>query len=584
MINSQDRSGNQKFHLGHKNDISAYAIDSKRQFIATGDMASTEEKPVIRIWNALNGQLLSEIPSGVPKGNPTIGSKLEKEIKSLSFSKDGMKLVGIGNDINHTLSLFETSDGWLHYKRQYNIPTSKIEMYFSVWLDSKIFYAGGIKIMLMFSCDSMDSKRCIFGECGQDSLICGVSLGTKVAVGTKDGSIYIIEGNSMTNTKRSHTKAVTCMTSYPDGFITGSMDYSVIVWDKNGNPLYGFDMNDIIKIVKNVKNSLIGGCNAIDMIDDKIVVGTKRCNIIEITVKDKVCVKAIMIAEGHGPSEVWGCSANPLDSNTIVSVGDDKDLFLWDITTKLPQSVYHLPNSSRCIDFHPTNGSLAVGLGMHDSKGKSKVPEQGGFLIIDIKTMKQLILQNKISNEFISSIKYSPNGEYLAVGSHDNYIYMYDVKKSYKLLYKFIQGSSYVTQCDFSEDNSILRICYGDYQLLFVDVSTGNQFLSNSLIAKKEWATTNTTIGWEVQGVWGGTNDKTDINACCSDPDKKLIVAVDDFNTVRLYRYPCVDKDSQYKKFYGHASHIPYCEFSFNGKGLVTCGGNDHTVLYWEVV
>lgn len=60
------------------------------------------------------------------------------------------------------------------------------------------------------------------------------------------------------------------------------------------------------------------------------------------------------------------------------------------------------------------------------------------------------------SIEEISDIKVSPNNKLLAIGSHDNCIYIYDLP-SFKLKYKpFSKHSSFITHLDFSEDSCYL--------------------------------------------------------------------------------------------------------------------------------
>lgn len=70
---------------------------------------------------------------------------------------------------------------------------------------------------------------------------------------------------------------------------------------------------------------------------------------------------------------------------------------------------------------------------------------------------------------------YSPDNSKLAVGSHDNAIYIYDVAQGYKLLHKLTGHSSFITALDWSVDGSALHSVCGAYELLFWDVNTGKQ-------------------------------------------------------------------------------------------------------------
>lgn len=66
---------------------------------------------------------------------------------------------------------------------------------------------------------------------------------------------------------------------------------------------------------------------------------------------------------------------------------------------------------------------------------------------------------------------YSPDGSKLAVGSHDNFIYVYETS-AYDLLGKLTGHSSYITCLDWSQDGTYLRSVCGAYELLFWNVDT----------------------------------------------------------------------------------------------------------------
>jgi WD40 repeat protein len=54
------------------------------------------------------------------------------------------------------------------------------------------------------------------------------------------------------------------------------------------------------------------------------------------------------------------------------------------------------------------------------------------------------------SKEWIECAEYSPSGKYLAVGSHDTNIYIYDTENDYALLGKCTKHSATITCIDWS--------------------------------------------------------------------------------------------------------------------------------------
>ena len=84
-------------------------------------------------------------------------------------------------------------------------------------------------------------------------------------------------------------------------------------------------------------------------------------------------------------------------------------------------------------------------------------------------------LSNKIKSlkdaeEWCEVIKYSPCGNYLAAGSHDNMIYIYDVTNNYSLHYRCAKHNSFVTSLDWSADSTYIRSVCGAYDKLYFNI------------------------------------------------------------------------------------------------------------------
>jgi WD40 repeat protein len=95
----------------------------------------------------------------------------------------------------------------------------------------------------------------------------------------------------------------------------------------------------------------------------------------------------------------------------------------------------------------------------------------GSTRVYELKTLK-LVFRARHSQEWIQTLKFSPCGMFLCVGSHDNFLYMYEMP-SMNLLYKFGKSSSYVMHLDWSLDSNRIRTNDGSYELLYYDANTG---------------------------------------------------------------------------------------------------------------
>jgi WD40 repeat protein len=123
----------------------------------------------------------------------------------------------------------------------------------------------------------------------------------------------------------------------------------------------------------------------------------------------------------------------------------------------------------------------------------------------------KLLTEFHDAKQWISDVKFSPDGKSLAVGAHDNGIYLYTVGQQFKKRAKFSKHNSYITHLDFTADSQRLRSNCGAYELLFSDANTGAQIGSASSLKDAQWSSSTCTLGWAVQGIWPPCADGTDV-------------------------------------------------------------------------
>lgn len=166
--------------------------------------------------------------------------------------------------------------------------------------------------------------------------------------------------------------------------------------------------------------------------------------------------------------------------------------------------------------------------------------KSGTLMIVDIAAGKIATIKNDCK-EWIADVKFSPNGSYLAIASHDNRIIVYNFPAM--TVKSILKGhSSYVRHIDWSVDSHTLHSNSGDYELLFWDVESGKQVPSGATAYRNEkWATWTCIIGWPVQEIWPPASKGTDINACArsnvTHDSYPLLATADDFSTVKIFRY-----------------------------------------------
>ena len=305
-------------------------------------------------------------------------------------------------------------------------------------------------------------------------------------------------------------------------------------------------------------------------IDDRLILGTKASEIYEIDLltTDKNLYR---LCQGHYDerSETWGLCAHPTRQK-FYTVGDDMTARLWDAKSKRLESMVYLGKKARSVAVRPDGGHVAVGC-------------YDGHVKILSADLASEIADASPTPAWIEAIVYSPNNERLAVGAHDNKIYLLDTK-TYSVREICKGHSSYITNMDFSVDCKYLQSTSGAYELLFWDATTGRQEKSSTAVRDVKWATFTSTLGWPVQGIWPTGSDMSDVNSADRNEDLSLIVTGDDFRRVKLFSYPAVKERSAFKEFKGHSEHVPNVRFSKDGKYVYSVGGLDKAVMQYEVV
>ncbi|XP_060014924.1 echinoderm microtubule-associated protein-like 3 isoform X5 [Lagenorhynchus albirostris] len=282
---------------------------------------------------------------------------------------------------------------------------------------------------------------------------------------------------------------------------------------------------------------------------------------------------ALQEAEGH-TDELWGLCTHPFQ-NRFLTCGHDRQLCLWDGEGHALAWSIDLKETGLCADFHPSGAVVAVGL------------NTGRWLVLDTET-REIVSDITDGNEQLSVVRYSPDGLYLAIGSHDNMIYIYSVSSDGAKSSRFgrcVGHSSFITHLDWSKDGNFIMSNSGDYEILYWDVAGGCKLLRNRYESRdREWATYTCVLGFHVYGVWPDGSDGTDINSLCRSHNERVVAVADDFCKVHLFQYPCARAKAPSLVYGGHGSHVTSVRFTHDDSHLVSLGGKDASIFQWRVL
>lgn len=300
----------------------------------------------------------------------------------------------------------------------------------------------------------------------------------------------------------------------------------------------------------------------------------------------------IWVADGPGSlvqlvhshfAPLYGITAHPLDGKLFASVGEDREIVIWDAQAHRAVCSDRMPASGRSCCFSPDGKHLAVGCANGACLVYQVIQSRGAAGNIRLKLLNTF--QHCV--EFIDDIKYSPNGEYLAVASHDNFIDIHEARKgTFALLHRLKGHSSYITHIDWSRDSRVLQSNCGAYEIIYWNARTGKAIMSStdSVEADTRWATWTCVLGFPVMGIWPEYTDGTDVNSVDLLEDRQLLVTGDDFGKVKLFNFPCVVHHAPAYEAAGHSSHVMNVRWLLGGKNVVSTGGWDAGVMQWKLV
>eukprot|EP01035_Chromulina_nebulosa_P020968 gene20968-27173_t len=215
--------------------------------------------------------------------------------------------------------------------------------------------------------------------------------------------------------------------------------------------------------------------------DGMIVIGTKgeltTSSFTKSMTVSKVDTNIIShrLISNHFVGEVWGLTTHPFLSIFFTS-GDDRTLRCWNLVDNYMICYVNLPEKCRSIDIIPSDASV-IALGFNngdvwiiplpDVLNPRKLPStivdknlKGDEIVISDSIPKSTNAQfatekyviPKGSTQWIQVLKFSFDGSFLVVGSHDNKIYIYDiidnVKFNYKLVATCVGHATAVTSMD----------------------------------------------------------------------------------------------------------------------------------------
>uniref|UniRef100_A0A8C7M994 EMAP like 3 n=1 Tax=Oncorhynchus kisutch TaxID=8019 RepID=A0A8C7M994_ONCKI len=559
----------QRHYRKHTDCVRCLTIHPDKVRMASGQTAGVDKdgkplQPYVHIWDSSTLITLQQIGLGT----------FERGVGSVAFSfaDAGAFLCVIDDSNEHMLSVWDCAKGTKHTEvKSTNEAVFTVE--FNPSDSTNIITCGKSHIYFWtLSAGSLTKKQGIFGKYKKPKFIqCFVfSLTGDVLTGDSEGNI-LTWGKSPGDVKtlgkgaketfqimrqtRAHDGSVFTLCMLQGGALLsgGGKDRKIIRWSADLAPERECEVKDF------------GAVRCItDVNGEEVLVGTTRNAILRGTFSDGF----VAIVQGH-VDEMWGLATHP-SQDVFLTCGHDRQVCVWNTAEHKLDWCTTLEEYGLCADFCPNGAVVSVGL------------STGRWLVLDLQT-KEVISDYTDGNEQLSVMRYSPDGSFLAVGSHDNFIYVYNVTecgRRYSRYGKCNGHSSFITHLDWSKDGKYIMSNSGDYEILYWDVAGGCKLLRNRYESKdREWASYTCVLGFHVMGVWLEGSDGTDINALCRSHSERVVAVADDFCKVHLFQYPCPKPKAPNHSYEGHGSHVTNVRFTHCDSHLLSMGGKDTCIL-----
>ena len=553
-------SHRQWFNQEHADDILCLAVHPEGHTVATGEQG---KRPAIVLWDANSGSTLQVIKGFHRRG-----------VCALSFSGSGALLASVGLDDDHSIAVHRVEDGSMVASGKGD--RGKILSLAFCGEDAMVSVGKRhVKFWtLKRGAGELASKKGIFGKKARCNVVVSAAyVGADAVTGQADGSVYLWKDRNCKAVRRGvHAEAVNTLAAItpgdgvPGALVSGGKDGLVVLWDESLAPVWQASLHHLPE----EHRSLLPVVRSVSAAGGKVLVGTLGAEIIELSVAvGEDSYEATRLAEGHYAGEVWGLAAHPT-MDYVATAGDDATVRVWDTVGKRQVHCRQLEGKARAVAYSPAATNVHVAVALFT-----------GVVSVFSEDLAEEIASSKVSDRWIQTLKYSPDGRTLAVGAHDRSIYLLETN-AYSRRVVCRGHSSYITNLDWSCDSQYLQSTCGAYELLFWRADSGRQIRASSDLRDTPWQTWTCTLGWPVQYIWPPGSDGTDINAV-DRHQGELLATADDAGKLKLFKYPVAVEGASFHEYGGHASHVTNVRFSHDGRSIYTAGGKDRTLVQWRV-
>uniref|UniRef100_A0A8C6MA83 EMAP like 1 n=1 Tax=Nothobranchius furzeri TaxID=105023 RepID=A0A8C6MA83_NOTFU len=452
----------QRHYTGHTDDIKCLAVHPDKITIATGQVAGTSSDgklaPHVRVWDSVSLNTLHVLGAGY----------FDRGLVCLAFSKSngGNTLCVVDDSNDHVLSVWD----WQRQDRLAEAKCSNESVFAADFhpTDSNVVVTCGKSHLYFWTLEkggSLVKKQGLFEKQEKPKFVLCVTFAENGDAVTGDSSGNILVWGKGTNRishviQGAHEGSIFAVCMLRNGtLVSGGKDRRLVSWDSSYQQMQTLEVPELFGPIRTIAEGR----------GETVLIGTTKNFVLQGSLDGEF----MPITQGH-VDELWGLAVHPLKSQ-FLTCGYDRQVCLWDSNTHQLIWTKSLEDTAQSAGFHPSGAVVAVGT------------QTGRWLVLDTDS-KDLVTVHTDGNEQLSVMSYGPDGSFLAIGSHDNYIYVYAVAENgrkYSRVGKCSGHSSFITHVDWSVDSQYLVSNSGDYEILYCKYNlTGTSWLLETTLGR----------------------------------------------------------------------------------------------------